>query len=75
MKYLTKYKLWEWEIYNGSRLHYNGLKPVNAQIFDKKELVDWTCNDCHFQFKSPVDEDKYCKICGSEDILRNYFHE
>ena len=65
MKYLKRF---EAEIWNGARHHYNGLKPVNQEIFTPQKLNSFYCNNCKFKFATYDPDQKCCSICDSEDI-------
>lgn len=65
MRYLKKF---EAEIYVGTWQHYNGLRPVNQQIFDENPLVSFICNDCNFEFATEDTEQDWCSVCLSKNI-------
>lgn len=67
MKYLKKF---ESEIWNGSRSHYNAIKPVNQQIFEPKKIYSFHCSNCNFDFATEESDQNYCSICLSEDISK-----
>lgn len=70
MKYLKRF---ESEIYVGTWQHYNGLKPVNQQLFDVRPLFSFHCEDCGFDFSTEDKNQDYCSVCLSENINKSNF--
>jgi hypothetical protein len=64
---ITKFKVFESEIYVGTNKHFNPLKPVNVQVLEEPKLFNFQCNSCFFQFSS-IEEVDECSICGSNEI-------
>jgi predicted Zn-ribbon and HTH transcriptional regulator len=70
MKYLKKF---ESEIQVGTWQHYNSLRPVNNQLFDKNPLFSFQCDDCGFEFATEEKEQNWCSVCLSKNINKTKF--
>lgn len=53
----------------GSNYAYNHtIVSRNTEIFKVNDPVSYNCNECGFEFFTYTKNEKYCTICGSEDI-------
>lgn len=73
--YFDKENISESEIYNGAWKHYNGIKPVNQEIFKNNIKYSYKCNDCKFDFVTYDSNQQTCNVCESENIERVIINE